>query len=173
MPSTPPTHRLLFVCLGNICRSPLAEGVMRHLARERGVLDRLRLDSAGTGGWHAGAPADPRMRRTAAAHGIELTSRARAIEPADLERFDRILCMDRRNLEDVRALGAGPAQAALLLEFHPAAPGLEVPDPYHGAEDGFETVYALVEGGCRGLLERLFGKDPSGKTPSGKAESPA
>lgn len=152
---------VLFVCLGNICRSPLAEGVFRHLVAERGLAEEFDIDSAGTGGWHVGEPADPRSRQVAQAHGIELTCRARRLEADDLERFEWILAMDRENLGAIRRL-SGDAEAAaarlhLLREFDPeAGTDLEVPDPYYGGEDGFETVYAMVRRACEGLLDELL-----------------
>lgn len=147
--------RLLFVCLGNICRSPLAEGVFVHLAEARGVAARFVVDSAGTGGYHAGERADSRMRACASRHGVELTSRARKLVAEDVERFDELIAMDASNLEGIRRLGGG-AKASLLLERWPEAPLREVPDPYYGGDDGFEEVFSLVEGACRALLEELL-----------------
>jgi protein-tyrosine phosphatase len=153
--------RLLFVCMGNICRSPTAEGVMRHLAEQAGVADRVELDSAGTGAWHAGNPPDARATEAARRRGIALAGAARQIAPEDFDRFDLILCADRANLRDVRAL-APDAQAAekvrLLREFDASsagAPDLDVPDPYYGGPDGFEVVLDQVEAACRGLLDRV------------------
>jgi protein-tyrosine phosphatase len=159
----PNCSRLLFVCMGNICRSPLAEGVFAHLAHERGVRDQFTIDSCGTGGWHAGELPDPRARATAARYGIHLTHRARQFEPADLQRFDLLLAMDRANLRALQAAGASPARARLLREFDPSIPGAllagdppEVPDPYYGSGDGFEQVYAMLRGACAGLLDALL-----------------
>ncbi len=156
--------RLLFVCLGNICRSPTAEGVMRHVVAEAGMQDRVELDSAGTGSWHVGSPPDSRARDAAAGRGVELTGAARQVRPEDFAEFDLILAMDRSNLRDLRAV-AGPGEAAekvrLLREFDPAAGGgagavdLDVPDPYYGAGGGFEEVFDLVDAACRGLLEEI------------------
>ncbi|MCA9736925.1 MAG: low molecular weight protein-tyrosine-phosphatase [Gemmatimonadota bacterium] len=151
---------VLFVCLGNICRSPLAEGVFRHLVAERGLAEEFDIDSAGTGGWHVGEPADPRSQQVAEAHGIELTCRARRLDADDLERFEWILAMDRENLGAIRRLAAeadaAGARLHLLREFDPeAGTDLEVPDPYYGGEDGFETVYAMVHRACVGLLDEL------------------
>lgn len=155
--------RLLFVCMGNICRSPLAEGVFAHLAQERGVRHRFTIDSCGTGGWHAGELADPRARATAVRYGIHLTHRARQLEAADLERFDLLLAMDRANLRALHAAGAPPARARLLREFDPSIPGAilaadppEVPDPYYGSGDGFEQVYTMLHSACTGLLDALL-----------------
>lgn len=149
------TTRVLFVCLGNICRSPLAEGVLRHLAAERGVAGALEVDSAGTSDYHTGEAPDPRMRATAARHGVELTSRARRIEVADFRRFDHILCMDDANHEALLARGAPPEKVRLLLTLVPERGVREVPDPYFGGVDGFETVYGLVHGACAALLDEL------------------
>ena len=151
--------RVLFVCLGNICRSPTAEGVLRALAaREAPELD-LVVDSAGTAGYHVGEPPDPRTQQAAARRGYELgTLRARVIEPADFERFDLILAMDRENLKVLRR--RAPPQAherlRLLLEFAPDATPADVPDPYYGGPNGFEEVLDLVEVAARGLLAHLL-----------------
>lgn len=154
---------VLFVCLGNICRSPTAEGVMRHLVAEAGLQDQVEIDSAGTGDWHIGHAADARSAEAAAKRGIELTSRARQVTPEDLDRFDHVVAMDRSNLSDLRAMAGTPEQEAklsLLREFDPdsvAAADLEVPDPYYGGAQGFERVLDVVEAGCRGLLEEISG----------------
>lgn len=153
--------RLLFVCLGNICRSPTAEGVMRKLVADAGVEDRVEIDSAGIGGWHVGSAPDERATETAGRRGIALSGCARRVEPADFERFDLILAMDRENLRELRALAPGRDAAAkvrLLREFDPAsdgAPDLDVPDPYYGGPGGFERVLDLVEAACRGLLDEV------------------
>jgi len=149
--------RVLFVCLGNICRSPTAEGVMRALAAEAGVDHRLEIDSAGTGSWHVGHPPDDRAAAAAARRGIELAGAARRVEPPDLDRFDLVIAMDRDNLAELeRMAGDGTrAKLALLRQFDEAAAAageLEVPDPYYGGEDGFDLVLDVVTAGCRGLL---------------------
>ncbi|MEL6859633.1 MAG: low molecular weight protein-tyrosine-phosphatase [Pseudomonadota bacterium] len=132
--------RLLFVCLGNICRSPAADGIARHLIAERGV--DWRLDSAGTGAWHAGDPPDPRMIEAAAARGIDLTPlRARQAKPADFHSFDHIYAMDRQNYADLAAIQPADARAQLHLFLETR----DVPDPYYGGPDGFETVLDLIE----------------------------
>jgi protein-tyrosine phosphatase len=148
--------RILFVCMGNICRSPLAEGIFTHKANERGVADRFSVDSAGTGGWHVGEPPDHRMSRTASAKGVKLLSRARQIRRDDARRFDYIICMDSDNRDDVLQLGFPPDRVSLLLEHDPAAPVNEVPDPYYGGQDGFEQVFALVDSACSALLDNLL-----------------
>ena len=146
--SLPPT-RILFVCMGNICRSPLAEGIFEQQVRARGVTDQFVIDSAGTGGWHAGERADARMRRTANAHGVELTSRARQVVSDDFSTFDVLICMDDDNRQNLLDAGAPPSKLHLLLDFDPDASHREVPDPYYGGADGFELVYRLVEGRAR------------------------
>ncbi len=153
--------RLLFVCLGNICRSPTAEGVMRHLLEREGLAGRVELESAGTGGWHVGNPPDSRATAAARERGIALDGRARQVASEDFGRFDLILAMDRENLEALRR--SAPDDAALtrirrLREFDPeavAAGELDVPDPYYGHDDGFGHVLDVVDAGCRGLLAEL------------------
>jgi protein-tyrosine phosphatase len=152
--------RLLFVCMGNICRSPTAEGVMRSLLREEGLEDAVEVDSAGTGDWHLGAAPDARATAAARARGITLEGAARAVAPRDFEDYDLILAADRRNVRDLLVLAPREAhdRIHLLREFDPAsegAPDLDVPDPYYGGDDGFEHVLDLVEAACRGLLDRL------------------
>ncbi|HYI19791.1 MAG TPA: low molecular weight protein-tyrosine-phosphatase [Solirubrobacteraceae bacterium] len=152
--------RLLFVCMGNICRSPTAEGVMRGLLSEEGLEDVVEVDSAGTGDWHVGDPPDRRATAAARARGIVLDGAARQVARRDFADFDLILAADRRNLRDLRAVLPADARAKvhLLREFDPAsagAPDLDVPDPYYGGGDGFEHVLDLVEAACRGLLEDL------------------
>ena len=150
--------RLLFVCLGNICRSPTGEAVMRHLARDAGREHEFEIESAGTGGWHIGAPPDARATKAARRRGIVLEGAARQVTPDDFERFDLLLAMDRENLRHLRALAPSPqarAKARLLREFDPdsaGAPDLDVPDPFYGEADGFEIVLDQIEGACRGLL---------------------
>ncbi|HVL97472.1 MAG TPA: low molecular weight protein-tyrosine-phosphatase [Solirubrobacteraceae bacterium] len=151
--------RLLFVCLGNICRSPTAENVMRRLVREAGLEDRVEIDSAGTGSWHVGRPPDERAAATARARGLTLEGTARQVAPQDFERFDLILAMDGANLRELRALApdaAARAKVRRLREFDPRSAGdLDVPDPYYGGDDGFELVFDVVERACRGLLDEL------------------
>jgi protein-tyrosine phosphatase len=151
--------RLLFVCMGNICRSPTAEGVMRHLLREQGLEDEVEIDSAGTGGWHAGDPPDARATEAAHRRGIVLEGAARQVRPSDFADYDLLLAADRQNLADLRAVApseAARAKVRLLREFDPASTGdLDVPDPYYGGPDGFEEVLDLVEAACRGLLDEV------------------
>jgi protein-tyrosine phosphatase len=153
-------QRLLFVCLGNICRSPAAEGVFLHLLAQEGLTERFVVDSAGTGGWHVGRPADRRMRAAAERRGIDLPSRARQLEPGDLLRFDRILTMDDDNLQAVQAMARQLGEPD-LARIEPMTRhcrrfrAREVPDPYYGGEEGFEHVLDLLEDACGGLLESL------------------
>jgi len=162
-------QRLLFVCLGNICRSPAAEGVFLHLLAREGLEDRFVVDSAGTGGWHVGRPADRRMRAAAERRGIHLPSRARQLDRGDLLGFDRILTMDDDNLRAVRslarALAPGSADLALIepMTSHCRRfEASEVPDPYYGGEQGFEHVLDLLEDACEGLLHTLLEQAPRG-----------
>ena len=155
MSDSAPT-RILFVCLGNICRSPLAEGVFRHHLAKRGILDRFDIDSAGTGGWHAGEPADPRARAIAEEHGVTLTSRARKVTRNDFDRFDWLICMDQSNADTLLAEGAPPEKVQLLLSYDDTVKLLEVPDPYYGGDDGFRTVFRLVDSACQALMESLL-----------------
>jgi protein-tyrosine phosphatase len=152
--------RLLFVCLGNICRSPTAEGVMRHVVAQAGMQDEVEIDSAGTGAWHIGSEPDERATAAARGRGVALGGAARQVRPQDLEDFDLILAMDRANLRDLRALADDDTEGKirLLREFDPASAGsadLDVPDPYYGAAGGFEEVFDLVEAASRGLLEEI------------------
>jgi len=149
--------RVLFVCMGNICRSPTAEGVFRALAEEEGV--EVEIDSAGTGGWHVGAPPDERATSAAAARGIELAGGARQVRPEDFGEFDLIVAMDAENAAGLQRLapdGEAAEKIRLMREFDPEAAGdLDVPDPYYGGPDGFEDVLDMVERSSRGLLEEV------------------
>ena len=152
--------RLLFVCLGNICRSPAAEAVFLNLIRLKGLEDKYQIDSAGTGGWHVGGQADSRMRAAAKKRGVLIESRARQINLKDFKNFDLILTMDHDNLEVVNSLarevGAKPkARVKEMLSYARKTTLLEVPDPYYGGETGFENVLDLLEDACEGLLEEL------------------
>jgi protein-tyrosine phosphatase len=150
--------RVLFVCLGNICRSPLAEGVFRDLVSRAGLDARVEADSAGTGGWHVGEPPDPRSQEVARRHGLDLSDqRGRRIEPEDFDGFDYVLAMDAQNLDHLRRL-ARPGQRARVARLLDDVPGVrlrDVPDPYYGDGDGFERVYDLITRGCEALLERI------------------
>ena len=150
--------RVLFVCLGNICRSPLAEAVFRHLVEERGWTERFDIDSAGTSGWHRGAPPDARSAETARRRGIEVAGASRKVVAADLRRFHYVIAMDEENLDALRELQAsvgGTARVRRLREFEPRAASLDVPDPYYGGPRGFEDVHDIVERGCEGLLAHI------------------
>src|SRR5690606_26752223 len=150
--------RLLVVCLGNICRSPLAEGLLRHHLEQAGLGHRVELDSAGTSGWHIGNPPDPRTVRNALGHGLDLRGlRARQLRAADYHHFDWLLCADASNLADVRARAAADATArsALLLEWAGLGQGAEIPDPYTGGPEAFEHVFGLVDAAARRIVARL------------------
>ncbi|HEV3048654.1 MAG TPA: low molecular weight protein-tyrosine-phosphatase [Solirubrobacteraceae bacterium] len=151
--------RLLFVCLGNICRSPTAEGAMRALVAREGLAERFELESAGTGSWHVGSSPDARATAAARARGIALAGSARQVRVEDFHDFDLLLAMDRENARDLRALAPDAearAKVRLLREFDPAgARDLDVPDPYYGAAGGFEEVLDLVQAACQGLLARV------------------
>ncbi|QOI99559.1 MAG: low molecular weight phosphotyrosine protein phosphatase [Phycisphaeraceae bacterium] len=153
---------VLFVCLGNICRSPLARAVLQHKASRRGVDHLLEVDSCGTGGWHAGDGADPRSVAVAARYGVELRHVARRFDPrSDPRRFGFIIAMDRSNIANLERAGLPPGRASLLRAFDPALAGagpagLEVPDPYYGGDDGFERVYAMIDTACDGLLDHVL-----------------
>jgi protein-tyrosine phosphatase len=157
-PPDPPRTRVLFVCLGNICRSPLAENVFRHLVEEAGLEERFEIDSAGTGSWHVGARPDHRAATVASARGIELRGRARQVTQEDLVAFDYVLAMDRENLAELEYMarnGRATAEIRLLRAYDPHAEGDEVPDPYYGGASGFENVFDIVSRSCRSLLASL------------------
>ena len=155
---TDPT-RILFVCLGNIVRSPLAENMFRHLARESGVGDGYEVDSAATSAYHVGETPDRRMRRVAAGRGLEYTGRSRQVEQGDFDRFDLIIAMDSSNRDNLKRMAGSPEDEQkihLMREFDPqGGPNAAVPDPYYGGIDGFEDAYDIVERSCRGLLDAL------------------
>ncbi len=154
---TAPT-RLLFVCLGNICRSPTAEAVMADLVHTEGLDGDIVCDSAGTGGWHVGQLPDDRAMAEARRHGIEMTHRGRQVRTAgDLAPYDVVLAMDHANLADLRRMsgGADDDRIRLLRSFDPTTTDDEVPDPYYGDEDDFAEVFAICEAACRGLLDHL------------------
>jgi len=167
--------RLLFVCLGNICRSPTAEGVMGALVREEGLVGVIDLDSAGTGAWHVGSAPDARARQAARDRGVILEGRARQVRPEDFDEFDLLLAMDSENAHELRRLAGNEEQRAkvrLLREFEgragsQSAGDLDVPDPYYGGPGGFDEVFDLVQAACRGLLEEIR----AGRVPSASTES--
>ena len=151
---------VLFVCLGNICRSPLAEGVFRHLAHERGVDHRFRIDSAGTGAWHVGQPPDPRSVDVARRHGVTLDGqRARQVRDDDCADFHYLVAMDNdnlRTLERLRDDWADAGSLALLRAWDPEPGDGEVPDPYYGGPGGFDEVFRMIRRSAEGLLEDML-----------------
>lgn len=152
------TIGVLFVCLGNICRSPTAHGVFENLVFDRGLAQAITVDSCGTGDWHVGQAPDRRAALEARRRGYGLDHlRARQVVPADFERFDYILAMDRMNLADLQAMRPGgfDGHLGLFLEFAPGVNVAEVPDPYYGVDDGFSLVLDLVEAASEGLLEEI------------------
>ncbi|MBS1868820.1 MAG: low molecular weight phosphotyrosine protein phosphatase [Actinobacteria bacterium] len=159
--------RLLFVCLGNICRSPTAEAVMARLVADARLEHAIEVDSAGTGAWHVGSPPDERATAAAAARGVAMRGTARQVRREDFDAFDLLVAMDDENHRNLRALAPDAEAAAkvrLLREFDPAAAGagsLDVPDPYYGGADGFDRVLDLVEAACAGLLDELRAAVPS------------
>lgn len=150
-------YKICFVCLGNICRSPTAEGVLQHLINNRGLENYFEVDSAGTSAYHIGESADERSQRTANNHGISLDSQARRFKASDLEYFDLILAMDNQNLKNVQQL-ANKAQMdkiGQMRDFDPKPGNGEVPDPYQGGREGFENVFQIVKRSCEHLLDEL------------------
>jgi protein-tyrosine phosphatase len=148
--------------MGNICRSPTAEAVMRHLVEERGLSEEIHIESAGTGDWHVGDAADTRARAAGLRRGYRLDRRAQQFRQAFFDRFDYVLAADQENLHTLERLatdGASRNKIRLLRSFDPAAPlGAEVPDPYYGSPDGFDEVLDLCETACRGLLDHIEGE---------------
>ncbi|MGD8822406.1 MAG: low molecular weight protein-tyrosine-phosphatase [Anaerolineales bacterium] len=151
--------RILFVCLGNIVRSPLAENLFRYLARQKGLDSSYEVDSAGTSAYHVGEPPDVRMRRTAAGFGLDYDGTARQFQTRDFDRFDLIVAMDLNNRDNLLTMARNQddqIKIRLMREFDPeSAPEAEVPDPYYGGLDGFEKTYAILERSVRGLLEAI------------------
>ena len=153
------TYKLLFVCLGNICRSPSAENIMNHLIQQRGLSDRIQCDSAGTSSYHIGSPPDRRMTAAAREQGIELVGAARQFMPDDFERFDRILAMDRDNYRDILSLdrdGRYRSKVQMMCRFCHHHRDREVPDPYYGGPEGFNYVIDLLKDACEGLLDEVM-----------------
>ena len=153
--------KILFVCLGNICRSPVAEGIFNQKIKERDLEKLFVVDSAGTGSWHVGNLPDKRMRLTALSRGIELTSRSRQIEENDLYEFDEILVMDKDNLDAVKSLTKDQnhpvnSKIKLILSYSKKSELDEVPDPYYGGQNGFDMVIDLLDDAMDGLIDSLI-----------------
>jgi protein-tyrosine phosphatase len=153
------TLRLCFVCLGNICRSPTAEGIMRTLVSQEGLDGHIDVESAGTGTWHLGEPADSRARETAKARGVTLDRRAQQFTRESFDRFDYVLVMDEDIQKTIRRLSPSredQEKVHVLRDFDPASPkSSRVPDPYYGGPEGFEDVFDICDAACRGLLAHL------------------
>jgi protein-tyrosine phosphatase len=148
--------RVLFVCMGNICRSPLAQGVFEGVLRREGLEGEVSVDSAGTGSWHVGSPPDERALSAASLRGVDISSqRARHVTPEDCENFDYVLTMDEENYRAVAGLCRGGAVVRPFLDFATDSSETAVPDPYYGGPDGFEHVLDLVEEASEGLLEDI------------------
>jgi len=153
--------KILFVCLGNICRSPAAEGIFMKKIKDRELENLFVVDSAGTGGWHVGNLADRRMREAALSRGIEITSRSRKIDHNDLYEFDHILVMDQDNLDAVKSLIKDPrnpvnSKIKLILSYSKNSQLDEVPDPYYGGQNGFDKVIDLLDDAMDGLIDSLM-----------------
>ena len=153
------TYKLLFVCLGNICRSPSAENIMNHLISEAGLSTKIICDSAGTSGYHVGAAPDRRMSMAAKKRELKLIGQSRQLKPVDLQSFDLILAMDRENYQDILYLdreGKYEGKIRLICDFTTEKPDKEIPDPYYGGADGFDYVIDLLYDACAGLLDYVL-----------------
>ncbi|MEX1011046.1 MAG: low molecular weight protein-tyrosine-phosphatase [Balneolaceae bacterium] len=151
-------YKICFVCLGNICRSPTGEGIFQHLVRQEGLSTFFYIDSAGTAAYHVGEPANSKSRATAEENGIELHSKARRFEAADLREFDLVVAMDQSNLRDIKDLDSGGTfrdKIRLMRDFDPQSESRDVPDPYYGGIDGFQDVFFIVYRSCEVLLNEL------------------
>lgn len=156
--TTATPFKVCFVCLGNICRSPTAEGIFQHLVEKENLSDYFVIDSAGTSGWHIGEPANSRSRMVAEKYGVRLASLGRQIDSRDLDEFDLVLAMDDQNLRDIQALARSEEQRSrirLMREFDPEPGDGNVPDPYYGGMDGFENVFRILYRSCESLLDQL------------------
>jgi protein-tyrosine phosphatase len=156
-------HRLLFVCLGNICRSPMAEGVFRRVAEEEGVLHLFEIDSAGLGDWHVGQAPDTRAQEAALNRGMDISGQsARQVARADYDRFDLLLAMDGSNYEELSQLAPKSARHKIrrFLDFAPHVGTKDVPDPFYGGKEGFDHALDLIEDAARGLLAELLDDEP-------------
>jgi protein-tyrosine phosphatase len=156
MASSLPRVRILFVCLGNICRSPTAEAVMRGLVAQAGLQGEIEVESAGTGNWHLGHPPDERSVAAAAERGVELTGKARQVARGDFQDFDLLIAMDRHNRDDLLAIAQSESDREKVRLLRSYADGeLDVPDPYYGGEDGFADVVEIIERSCKALIGDL------------------
>lgn len=156
--SDPSRTSVLFVCLGNICRSPLAEGIFTHLVDQRGLSDQFHIDSCGTGSWHVGKAPDPRSVLIASKYGLDISNlRARQFNAEqDPLAFDWLIPMDRQNHEDIVGMGTPSEKAPLMRSFDQTLESpLDVPDPYYGGDDGFDKVYEMLTQACEGMLTHL------------------
>ena len=151
--------KVLFVCLGNICRSPLAEGIFKYKVKQEGLVDKVHVESAGTSGWHIGERPDPRSIEIAEQKGIYLDSYGRKAVNTDFKDFDYIIAMDGNNFSDLKRLPAssenGAAKLKLMRDFDEIGKGQDVPDPYYGGDDGFSYVFDLLDRSCQNLLEKI------------------
>ena len=155
-------YKVLFVCLGNICRSPSANGIMESIVEKAGTEDLFLIDSAGTYGGHAGNLPDPRMRAHAAKRGYKLTHRSRQVRPSDFEEFDMIIAMDDRNFQNLKDMAPdleSEAKIRRMVEFSSTPTYDYVPDPYYSGADGFELVLDMLEDACQGLYDHLMNKE--------------
>ncbi len=158
-----PKHRLLFVCLGNICRSPMAEGVFRRVVEDEGAMHRFEIDSAGLGDWHAGQAPDSRAQEAAKTRGVDISGQcARQVRAEDFDRFDLLLAMDRSNHADLLMLAPEAARhkVRFFLDFAPHKGAKEVPDPFFGGKEGFDHALDLIEAAARGLLTEMLVAEP-------------
>jgi protein-tyrosine phosphatase len=152
-------QRILLVCLGNICRSPMAEGILAHLVKERGLIQSIELDSAGTGAYHIGSNPDQRAQEVCLTNGITLAHKARQVQRADFDQFDYILAMDKDNYNTLKKIAAHD-QLYLMRSFDPSALNdLNVPDPYYGGIEGFNEVYEMLYRAGNGLLDHIEKKE--------------
>ncbi len=151
-------YRVLLVCMGNICRSPTAEGILRHCIKINGLSDKVEVDSAGTHGYHVGEPPDPRTQRAALSRGYNLSQmRARRVAPQDLEYFDLVLAMDKTNLDNLRRMAPADKhdRIKLFMDYSENFDDDEVPDPFYGLGHGFDLVIDMVEDAAKGLTDEL------------------
>jgi protein-tyrosine phosphatase len=148
--------RILMICTGNICRSPLAECVLRHKAVRRGAKERVEVDSAGIGDWHAGEAPDHRVRAVAELNGVTMTGSARQVTRHDIRQFDLLVCMDHTHRSHLLGMGADEDKARLLLDFDPHSPVSDVPDPYYGGIEGFHAIYRMIDRACDHLLDHVL-----------------